>query len=223
LVRVENHNDRPEVVEARTGTIGHARRYSQTAEREFLYAASTVDGSPIAIVRLALPIASLREQLAPIWRTSLFALGAGLLTALVLAWATSAWLTNRVRAIALVARRYQQGDLSQPVRDYGEDEIGEVARALDGSVQELGRRLDESRRTRARMEAILSGMFEGVVLVDGAGRLVLANGAARTMLGMPEAPEGRPYREIARQPAVATLIDEALGGRDASHLDLTLA
>src|SRR5690606_941109 len=76
---------------------------------------------------------------------------------------------------------------------------------------------------RARMEAILSGMFEGVVLVDGAGRLVLANGAARTMLGMPEAPEGRPYREIARQPAVATLIDEALGGRDASHLDLTLA
>ena len=72
LPRVENHGDRPEVVEARAGGIGRARRYSQTAERDFLYAASAVDDSPIAFVRLALPLASMREQLAPIWRTFVF-------------------------------------------------------------------------------------------------------------------------------------------------------
>ena len=36
-------------------------------------------------------------------------------------------------------------------------------------AEELGRRLDDSRRNRAHMEAILTGMFEGVVLVDRAG------------------------------------------------------
>ena len=222
LPRVENHGDRPEVVEARAGGIGRARRYSQTAERDFLYAASAVDDSPIAFVRLALPLASMREQLAPIWRTALLALGAGLLAALALAWAMSHWLTARVRAIAAVARRYKHGDLSRPSRDYGDDEIGEVARALDDSVQELGRRLDESRRNRAHMEAILSGMFEGVVLVNGAGRLLLANAAARAMLRLPDAPENRHYREIVRQPGVAALLEQALAGKDAEQLDLTL-
>ena len=222
LPRVANHGDRPEVVEARAGGIGRARRYSQTAERDFLYAASAVEDSPIAFVRLALPLVSMREQLAPIWRTSLLALGAGLLAALALAWATSHWLTARVRAIAAVARRYKQGDLSRPARDYGDDEIGEVARALDDSVQELGRRLEESRRDRAHMEAILAGMFEGVVLVNGAGRLLLANAAARAMLRLPDAPENRHYREIVRQPGVASLVDQALAGRAAEQLDLTL-
>ena len=223
LGRVENHGDRPEVVAARTGAVGRARRYSATAEREFVYAASAVESSPIAIVRLALPLVSVREQLAPIWKTSLLALAAGLLAALALAWATSHWLTARVRAIAGVAARYAQGDLSRPTRDYGSDEIGQVARVLDDSVQELGRRLDESRRNRAHMEAILAGMFEGVVLVDGAGRLLVANAAARAMLQMPASPETSHYLEIIRQPGVTALIESALRGTAAEQLDLTLS
>ena len=222
LAAVENHADRPEVIDARTAGMGRARRYSQTADRDMIYAAAPVRGSPIAIVRLALPLASVQEQLAPIWRTSLLALGAGLLAALLLSWAMSHWLTIRVRAIADVARRYAQGDLSRPTREYGDDEIGQVARVLDDSVQELGHRLEESRRTRAHMEAILAGMFEGVVLVDGGGRLLLANAAARDMLQMPEAPQGRHYLEIIRQPDIAALIGTALGGRAADQLEVTL-
>ena len=222
LPLVDNHDDRPEVVEARRGDIGRARRYSQTAEREFVYAAAPVADSPIAVVRLALPLATVREQLAPIWKTSLLALGAGLIAALLLAWATSHWLTARVRAIAEVARRYAQGDLSRPTREFGNDEIGEVARVLDSSVQELGRRLEESRRNRAHMEAILAGMFEGVVLVDRAGRLLLANDSARAMLHLPDVPQGRHYLELLRQPGVAALIDSALRGQPAEQLELTL-
>lgn len=222
LSAVENHGDRPEIVDAREGSLGRARRYSQTADRDFLYAASAVESSPIAFVRLALPLATLREQLAPVWRTSLFALAVGLLAALLLSWTTSSRLTARVRAIAEVARRYSQGDLSRPSRNYGADELGEVARALDAAVQDLGRRLEESRRNRAHMEAILAGMFEGVVLVGGGGRLVIANGAARAMLRLPDAPEGRHFREIVRQPGIAALIDAALRGEPAVDLELQL-
>ena len=223
LGRVENHGDRPEVAAARAGVVGRARRYSSTADREFVYAASAVRSSPITIVRLALPLVTVREQLAPIWTTSLVALGAGLLAALALAWATSHWLTARVRGIADVAARYAKGDLSRPTRDYGADEIGQVARVLDDSVQELGRRLEESRRNRAHMEAILAGMFEGVVLVDGAGRLLVANGAARGMLQMPVSPEGAHYLEIIRQPDVTALIESALRGQPTEQLELTLS
>ena len=59
--------------------------------------------------------------------------------------------------------------------DYGTDEIASVARAFDGPVQELWVRLQELTRDRARMEAILSGMAEGVVVLDRQGRVQLIN------------------------------------------------
>ena len=57
-----------------------------------------------------------------------------------------------------------------------------MARALDDSVQEVGRQLGEQARDRARMEAILAGMVEGVIVVDHQARLQLVNDAARQML-----------------------------------------
>ena len=69
---------------------------------------------------------------------------------------------DRVAAILSVARRYMLGDLSRPAPDYGDDDLGSVARGMDQAVQELGRRLDALARDRARMEAILSSMIEGV-------------------------------------------------------------
>ncbi len=222
LPQVANHADRPEVIEARRGAVGHARRYSQTAGVDMLYAAAPVRGSPIATVRLALPLVSVREQLQPVWRTSMIALGAGLAAALLLSWMMSHWLTQRVRAIAAVAARYARGDLSRVTREYGDDEIGQVARVLDDSVQQLGARLEESRRTRARMEAILTGMFEGVVLVDGAGRLLLANAAAREMLQIPADAENRHYLGIIRQPDITALLDGALSGQATRPAEVSL-
>jgi len=222
LATLANHAGRPEVIEARrSGTGMHARR-SETTGVELLYAAAAVSGGAIAVVRLASPLEDVRAALASAWRTALIGLGAGLLTAVLLSWAMSRWLSHRVRAIAGVAERYAGGDLSRPRRGYGDDEIGQVARVLDDSVQELGRRLEESARNRAHMEAILSGMFEGVVLVDGAGRLLLANAAAREMLRMPAAPEGRRYVEIIRQPDVAAMVEVALRGDTGERLELIL-
>ncbi|HET9467818.1 MAG TPA: hypothetical protein VFO48_05380, partial [Vicinamibacterales bacterium] len=55
-------------------------------------------------------------------------------------------------------------------------------RDLEGRTSEasqLARRLTELETDRARMAAILSGMVEGVLVVDRDGRLRLANDAAR--------------------------------------------
>ena len=223
IAAVPNHSDRPEVIDARASGLGRARRYSQTAGTDMVYAAAPVRDSPIALVRLALPLVSVRDQLDRVWRTSLIGLAAGLAAAMLLSLMMSHWLTERVRSIAEVARRYARGDLSRPTRDYGDDEIGQVARVLDESVQELGKRLDESRRTRARMEAILGGMFEGVVLVNAAGRILLANAAAREMLQMPDDAEDRHYLEIIRQPDINALLGTALRGQPADQLDVSLS
>jgi two-component system phosphate regulon sensor histidine kinase PhoR len=143
-------------------------------------------------------------------------------SALALAWATSIVMSRRVGAIAAVAERYAAGDWSRPARDYGNDEIGSVARALDTSAREIGRRAMELASDRARMEAILSGMIEGVLVVNDHGRVQLVNGAARRMLHLQDNPEGRHYVEIVRLPDIAAQIGVALRGGTVESVELTL-
>ena len=221
LAAMENHSTRPEVVEARAQGLGRARRYSSTLKMDMLYVAVPTQNPQIAFVRLALPLTSVSEQLQPIVNLTALALGLAFLGSALIAWMTSERIGKRVHRIAGVAQRYSAGDLTPPLVDYGDDELGVVARALDGSVQELGRRLNELARDRAQMEAILAGMIEGVMVIDPQGRVQLVNDAARRMLRIDELAIGHHYVETIRHPAIAELVASAFGGRVPDALQLS--
>ena len=225
LRTLENHAGRPEIQQSRAEGLGIARRHSATLTTDMLYVAVPVrnpDAPLLAEVRLALPLTDISTQLATVRRIALIAFGAGLVAALVLSWASAALLSRRLRSIATVAARYAAGDLSAPPRDYGSDEIGTVARVLDDSVREMGRRAADLESDRARMEAILGGMVEGVLVVNEQGRVQLVNTAARRMLRIQGDPEGRHYLEIIRQPDIAERLGATLQGSTTEGIELAL-
>ena len=225
LLHLENHAGRPEIQQARRDGIGVSRRFSTTLGTDMLYVAVHVanpSAPDLSDVRLALPLTAIRDQLAALRGIAVIALGAGLAAALALAWTASFLVGRRVSAIARVAERYAAGDLTKPARDYGTDEIGTVARVLDDSVREIGRRAADLQSDRARMEAILGGMIEGVLVINEHGRAQLVNAAARRMLRLQDAPEGRHYLEIVRQPDIASQLGSTLQGGQPPALELVL-
>src|SRR3954468_613503 len=223
IAGMENHARRPEVLEAAARGLGRAQRHSDTLNIDMLYIAVPVRHPAIAFVRVALPLTDIRHQLRAVLSATLAALAVALLGGAAIAWIFSMRIGRRVRLIAGVAERYRRGDLTPPQLGFGDDELGTVARALDESVQEVGRRLAEQARDRARMEAILAGMVEGVIVVDPQARLQLVNDAARQMLTLDEgnAAIGRPYIEAIRLPAIAELVAGVLAGRAPAAVQLS--
>jgi two-component system, OmpR family, phosphate regulon sensor histidine kinase PhoR len=223
LAGLENHATRPEVVQALSGGVGISRRRSQTVQTELLYVAVPVDHPRMRVVRLALPLTEVQQQVASVRHITLVALGVSLMGALLLAWLASTLLGRRLQAIAAAARRVASGDLSQRVRDYERDELGTVAGVLDDTVRELASRAAELAQDRARTDAILAGMIEGVMAVNSQGRVQIVNGAAREMLALGDASVGGHYLEAVRNPGVAALLTAALRGEAPPHLELTPA
>jgi two-component system phosphate regulon sensor histidine kinase PhoR len=221
LAALENHAQRPEVVEARATGIGRSRRHSATIGVDMLYIAVPVTHPSIAFVRVSLPLTDVRLQVRAVLTSTLTAFAIALIGAGLLAWILSSRIGQRVRLVADVARRYQQGDLTPPRIGFGDDEIGTVAQALNQSVQEVGRRLADQARDSARMEALLRGMVEGVIVVDPDGRLQLVNDAARRMLRVGAPAIGRPYAETITLPAVTQLIAAALTEQSPFPLELS--
>ncbi len=89
-------------------------------------------------------------------------------------------------------------------------------------MSQMSRRVTELETDRARMAAILSGMVEGVLVVDGEGRLRLVNDAARRMLNLESDLIGRHYVEAVRQPAVVRQLGAALRGEQGAPIEVPL-
>jgi two-component system, OmpR family, phosphate regulon sensor histidine kinase PhoR len=176
----------------------------------------------IATTIIAWDLRSDPELLRRVGANLLIAFALAAPVAMALAWLWSVLLSRRVQAITAVAQRYSAGDLTRPSRDYGSDELGTVARVLDTSVQDLGRRLEELARDRAHMEAILGGMVEGVLVLDRQGRVQLVNRAAQEMLAVTASAVGRRYLEVIRHPDISSQLTAALRGANVDPHELPL-
>lgn len=158
----------------------------------------------------------------------LIALGfvAGVLAALAVMAARRSALAvhnrGRVTTMLSVAKRYSVGDLTRPSPDYEDDDLGRVARAMDEAIHSLGKRVDSLERDRARMEAILASMIEGVLVVNEHGRLQLVNDAARRILRLEQGSINNSYIEAIRHPGIVEHIGRALAGEETEGLELSV-
>ncbi len=87
-------------------------------------------------------------------------------------------------------------------------------RAVEGlgaqTAQRLAQQVAGLTTDRARTEAVLSGMVEGVLVIDAAGALRLINDAARRMLNLDDSALGRHHVEAVRHPAIVSQLSGAL-------------
>src|SRR5258706_3590206 len=88
--------------------------------------------------------------------------------------------------------------------------IGSIESAAAQAEQQLAEQVADLTIDHARTQALLSGMVEGVLAVDPAGRLRLINDAARRMLNLEAIALGRHYVEAVRHPVIAQQLAAAL-------------
>ncbi|MBB4639420.1 sensor histidine kinase [Longimicrobium terrae] len=216
---LENHRGRPEIAAALTGGVGRDVRMSHSIGIEHLYMA--VRTRDARVIRLAVPLHEVKATVARVQR-GIFGVGfvALVLTGL-LSLAFSIAVTHPLRQIAGVARAMAAGDLTRRARSDQGDELGELADALDTLAAELQRRLGQLEGERAEMQALIDGMSEGVIAVDGRGHVQRANPAARRLFSLPADPRGLSPHEVARRQAFQELVRAALDGAPVLPTELT--
>jgi two-component system, OmpR family, phosphate regulon sensor histidine kinase PhoR len=223
LAALDNHAGRPEVQGAVTSGRGAIIRHSATVGDDLLYVAVPIrrGGRLLGVSRVARSIGRVEQDVARLRRAITSALAVAFLVTTALALALSASLGGPLRAIMDSARRFAAGDLEARARVERDDEIGELARILNDSADQLQSRLVELARERARADAILSSMEEGLLAVDHRGVVLLANESLSTALGLRD-PVGRHYLEAVRHREVAALVEEVLrtGQRLEAEVDL---
>ena len=180
---MENHATRPEIVQARSSGVGQATRYSETTGYTMMYMAVAVvsKGQVTGYARIALPLQQVDANIAAVQRA---VLGAALLAA-ILAAILSAWIASRttqpLRDLTQAARQMSAGRLDTRLIPRSQDEVGELTTAFNHMAVELHAQIIDLETERSRLAAVLQVMTDGVLIVDGEGKIQLVNQAAQSM------------------------------------------
>jgi len=168
----------------------------------------------VVVVYLAFP-----SQRSGLPLASILALGAALATA-----SMAARLVSRAAAdLTRVAHGIAAGNLEIRPQATGEGELGELGRALDRVARELATTLTELTVERDRLRGVLTGMEEGVLLLDERGHIALINAALREMLLLGNDAVGKTQLEAIRHADLKELIDHAREGAEAVTGEIELS
>jgi len=179
-------------------------------------------GEQRGVARVALSLASVDRAVADLQRLAAFAALLAIGLAVVLSSAAAQLVWRDAHALTEAARRMAAGDLATRIRRSSQDELGELGRALDQLAASLSSTLSELKAERDRVSGILSGMQEGVLLLDRDGRVALVNPALCEMLLLPSDAQGKTPLEVIRHAELKGLLDEVVEHDEAHSREIDL-
>ncbi|HBA83970.1 MAG TPA: PAS domain-containing sensor histidine kinase [Verrucomicrobia bacterium] len=198
---LENHRNRPEIVEALNGQRGRSIRFSDTIRRTLMYLAIPVqrEGAVVAVVRVSLPLSVIDWALHSVYRQ--VAVGVLLAAALfaVVAFFLARLISHPLDDMRQTADRLAQGDLRARAALPKSEEMALLARTLNQMAAELGERMETITRQNDQQKAVFASMVEGVLAVDSEGRILDLNATAARLLDLtPDQTRGRSIQETVR-------------------------
>ena len=227
LTRLEPHRtpDRSEILAALRGETGSSLRYSRTLQRTMLYVAVPIwtlseDGPEvIGAVRTALPLSEIQKVLNAVYRriiagTVALALLTGLAYALI-ARREARRIVPPLKELGAGMDAWEGGAPRRPLPGSGVTEIEDLTDATLRMMSDVDRRLRAVTDQRNELQAIFLSMMEGVLAVDGTGRVAGMNEACARMLGIEAArASGQNIEAVLRNPALQRLVAQALQRRE---------
>ncbi len=223
--QMENHGNRPEIIEALKGAMGAATRFSDTLGRHMMYVALPIQEGPAVrgIVRVSIAIDDVDSELGAVQVQ--FLLG-GIIIAVVVAvvcLVISRRITRPMETMRRGAERFAHGDLSHRLHPPDTVELASLAEAMNQMAQELEHRIQTVTNQRNETQAVFSSMKEGVVALDPDERIMDLNAAAARLLNRPkEALKGRSIQEVMRNSDLHRMVQITLVDGTQNEGDITL-
>lgn len=186
---MENHGNRPEVIQALAEGVGTSIRHSATLGIDMMYVAVRMDGDgeSLGISRVALPLTSIHDSMGHVNMTIAWVGLVAASLAVLVAFQLSKITTDPIRKLIQMSKRMAEGDLDQEIQLTSVDEVGQLARSLNLMAEKLRHSLSLLADERDRMALTLSRMADGILVVDSDSRVTLLNKAAETLLRVREA------------------------------------
>lgn len=203
--QMENHADRPEVIQAIAEGAGESSRYSETLTEKTINCAILLENGQV--LRISSTQYSSMALLASLTPSLLLVLIFAALVAVTIAYKLSQRLTKPLNEI----------DLEHPqVNQAPYDELKPLLRRLHHQNRQIHEQIQQLQAQKRQFTAITDNMREGFLVLDADG-LVLSYNSSATRLLQPEKPlDGHNIRDLTDEP---DFLESLHGAQEGEHVE----
>lgn len=145
---MDNHQNRPELMEAKGLGQGTSTRFSKTLNMSMMYIAQKLvtKSNEVYFLRVAVPLSDLRQRLSYLKKLIIFGASLAAIIAVLLGYFFAKRITAPLDKMTQVAELISQGNFDQKVEIDSTDEVGTLAQALNRMVKKIGSDMEELKK-----------------------------------------------------------------------------
>jgi len=224
-VNMENHADRPEIIQALADGIGVSTRLSPTLNIQMMYIAIPhyQNNKIVGAIRVAVPMVELRETLKSIY---IWIIGIGIIIIFIsalISYFLAKIMTLPLDGMKEAAIKFAQGDYSHRIPVPDSMELASLANTLNSTAVQLQKRIEIISNQRNEQDAVLSSMVEGVIAFDTRERVININPAAAKILNLGyEKANNRLLEEVIRNPELRNYAREIFNEKKSREKEISI-
>jgi two-component system phosphate regulon sensor histidine kinase PhoR len=131
-------------------------------------------------------------------------------------------LTQPILEVTQKAIQLVSSTFNREVQVNSKDELGNLSKAIGEMGNQLMNKIEEISKEKDYLQTILKGMVEGVLFVDGRGRILMVNDALRNLLSLSSDVSDKMPLEVIRNAELEEAIRKALRDGESIALELNL-
>lgn len=146
--------------------------------------AGSDDNSVLGAIYIKASMTSVYDDINSIIRIFLIASVMAAFLSMLISIVISRAITRPIDAMKQQAIRMARGDYSGQVRIYGQDELGQLAVAVNNLSVRVEEAQEASEAERRRLDSVLAHMTDGVIATDRRGNVIIINQTALDFLNL---------------------------------------
>ncbi|MCD6430127.1 MAG: HAMP domain-containing protein [Deltaproteobacteria bacterium] len=209
---MDNHGRRPEILDSQHHEYGVATRFSETLQTDMMYLARSIRKGQnlFGYARASLPLTLIEQRIDDSRKAIIFAISIITLIALIFGFFLARHFIEPLLEMTGMAEAMADGDFSRRLKSQSRDEIGRLVKAFNLMAEKSQNRIETINTDRSKLNAILTGMSEGVVAVDRDEKVIHMNHAAALLLrAESDKSLGKPIWEVTRLQELCDLLNDA--------------
>ncbi|MBC8062593.1 MAG: HAMP domain-containing protein [Clostridiaceae bacterium] len=193
---MENHNTRPEVVEARKNGIGNSIRYSVSVKMNMMYVATVFHNGDV--VRSSMPMKDISDFETSYFKYYIMILLIVAIVSIFVSHKLINFMLKPIKDLENATAEVTKGDLGHRANITSGDEIGHLGKTFNEMADKLENTINNSLEQQNRLEAILRSMDSGIIAVDKSKKIIMINPYAEKIFGIIANVIGENFLDIIR-------------------------
>ncbi len=205
--QMENHSDRPEIIDAAKLGTGKSIRFSYTVKEQMLYKAMAVrrNGELLGFSRVSIPITYLNNLYYDIiWKIIAFT-SVILFLALLVLFFFSRRFSNNIKKLVGASNRIAKKDFTARVYLNTNDELSELAGNFNNMAEKLKDNFDEIKEKQKEISSIVKSIRDAIVVIDANEQITFCNKNFKQYFGLKKI-DGRYFWELIRNVDLQKLV-----------------